>query len=89
LRNVPPGQIRTAEQTSGVEYTLGSTTAARFEVSTPSWEALAVAEQSLAYLKKIGVDNIARHRVPMLEHLHSSLPAMGLRARYPGARANF
>src|SRR5580698_4363434 len=41
----PPGR-------NGVDYTLGSTTAARFEVSTPSWEALAVAEQSLAYLHR-------------------------------------
>ena len=72
----PPG-------TPGVDYTLGSTTAARFEVSTPSWEALAVAEQSLAYLEKIGVDTIARHRAPMLEHLHSALPAMGLKALTP------
>jgi selenocysteine lyase/cysteine desulfurase len=72
----PPGS-------TGVEYTLGSTTAARFEVSTPSWEALAVAEQSLAYLQKIGVDNIARHRAPMLEHLHSALPAMGLKPLTP------
>jgi selenocysteine lyase/cysteine desulfurase len=72
----PPG-------TPGVDYTLGSTTAARFEVSTPSWEALAVAEQSLAYLHKIGVDTIARHRAPMLEHLQSALPAMGLKALTP------
>jgi selenocysteine lyase/cysteine desulfurase len=72
----PPGS-------TGVDYTLGTTTAARFEVSTPSWEALAVAEQSLAYLDKIGVDTIARHRAPMLEHLQSSLPAMGLKALTP------
>ena len=72
----PPGS-------TGVDYTLGSTTAARFEVSTPSWEALAVAEQSLAYLHRVGVDNIARHRTPMLERLHSALPAMGMKALTP------
>ena len=72
----PPGR-------TGVDYTLGSTTAARFEVSTPSWEALAVAEQSLAYLHRVGVDNIARHRTPMLERLHSALPAMGMKALTP------
>lgn len=72
----PPGS-------TGVDYTLGSTTAARFEVSTPSWEALAVAEQSLAYLHRIGVDNIARHRTPLLERLHSALPAMGMQALSP------
>jgi selenocysteine lyase/cysteine desulfurase len=72
----PPG-------TTGVDYKLGSTTAARFEVSTPGWEALAVAEQSLAYLHRLGVDNIARHRAPMLEHLQSALPAMGLKALTP------
>jgi selenocysteine lyase/cysteine desulfurase len=72
----PPGS-------TGVDYTLGSTTAARFEVSTPSWEALAVAEQSLAYLHRIGVDNIARHRTPLLERLHSALPAMGMKALTP------
>ena len=72
----PPGR-------TGVDYTLGSTTAARFEVSTPSWEALAVAEQSLAYLHRVGVDNIARHRTPMLERLHSALPAMGMKPLTP------
>jgi selenocysteine lyase/cysteine desulfurase len=74
----PPGS-------AGVDYTLGSTTAARFEVSTPSWEGLAVAEQSLAYLHRIGVDNIARHRTPLLERLHSALPAMGMKALTPSA----
>jgi selenocysteine lyase/cysteine desulfurase len=72
----PPGR-------TGVDYTLGSTTAARFEVSTPSWEALAVAEQSLAYLHRVGVENIAQHRAPMLEHLHSALPSMGMKALTP------
>jgi len=72
----PPGSV-------GVEYTLGSSTAARFEVSTPSWEGLAVVEESLAYLHRIGVDRIARHRAPLLERLQSELPALGLEALTP------
>jgi selenocysteine lyase/cysteine desulfurase len=72
----PPGSV-------GVDYTLGSSTAARFEVSTPSWEALAVVEESLGYLHRIGVGRIARHRAPLLERLHSELPALGLEALTP------
>ena len=72
----PPGS-------TGVDYTLGSTTAARFEVSTPSWAGLAIVEESLAYLHRIGVDRIARHRTPMLERLQSALPALGFEALTP------
>lgn len=72
----PPGA-------TGVDYTLGSTTAARFEVSTPSWEGLAVVEESLAYLHRVGVDQIARHRTPMLEHLQSALPPLGFEPLTP------
>ena len=69
----PPGHV-------GVEYTLGSSTAARFEVSTPDWGGLAVVEESLAYLRRIGVDRIARHRAPLLERLRSELPSRGFEA---------
>lgn len=75
----PPGSV-------GVEYTLGSSTAARFEVSTPSWEGLAVVEESLAYLHRVGLDRIVRHRAPLLERLHSELPALGLAALTPPDR---
>jgi len=72
----PPGS-------TGVDYTLGSSTAARFEVGTPSWEGLAVVEASLAYLHRVGVDRIAHHRAPMLERLQSALPALGFEALTP------
>jgi selenocysteine lyase/cysteine desulfurase len=72
----PPGPV-------GVDYTLGSSTAARFEVSTPNWQGLAVAEESLAYLHRIGVDHIVRHRAPMLERLRSELESLGLQALTP------
>jgi selenocysteine lyase/cysteine desulfurase len=72
----PPGRV-------GVEYTLGSSTAARFEVSTPDWGGLAVVEASLAYLRRIGVDRIARYRAPLLERLQAELPSRGFESLTP------
>jgi selenocysteine lyase/cysteine desulfurase len=67
----------------GVEYELGATTAARFEVSTPSWAGLAMVEESLSYLLRIGVDRIARYRAPLLERLHAELGSRGFAALTP------
>jgi selenocysteine lyase/cysteine desulfurase len=37
--------------------------------STPSWSGLATALGSINYIVSIGIDNIARHRAPMLARL--------------------
>jgi selenocysteine lyase/cysteine desulfurase len=66
----PPGPI-------GGTWELGSDLASRFEVSTPNWSALATAVASISYIQSIGVENIARYRRPLLNHLQSELPKHG------------
>ena len=59
------------------EWTLGSDTAAKFEVSTPAWGSLACVAGSLTYIESIGVDAIVRHRGPLIERLRQELPKRG------------
>jgi selenocysteine lyase/cysteine desulfurase len=59
------------------EWTMGSGTAAIFEVSTPSWGSLACVAESLAYIQSVGVDTIMRHRKPLIDHLRAELPKRG------------
>lgn len=70
------------------EWTLGSGTAATFEVSTPAWGALACVAESLAYIQSLGVDAIARHRRPLLDHLLAELPKRGFQALTPAGSAS-
>ena len=72
----PPGPI-------GGDWTLGSSTASTFEVSTPNWSALATAVGSLTYIANIGVDAIVRHRVPMIDRLQLELPKAGFQPLTP------
>lgn len=59
------------------EWTLGSDTAAIFEVSTPAWGSLACVAESLAYIQWLGVETIMRHRKPLIDHLREELPKRG------------
>ena len=59
------------------EWTLGSDTAGKFEVSTPAWGSLACTARSLADISSLGVEAIVRHRVPLIERLQSELPKHG------------
>jgi selenocysteine lyase/cysteine desulfurase len=59
------------------EWQLGTSTASIFEVSTPSWGALATTVGGLKYIKSIGVAALARHRTPMLERLRQVLVPAG------------
>jgi selenocysteine lyase/cysteine desulfurase len=59
-----------------------------FEVSTPSWGALAVAQASLQYILDLGVDAIVRHRQPLIDELQQALSARGFMPLTPrGARS--
>ncbi|CAN5135063.1 aminotransferase class V-fold PLP-dependent enzyme [soil metagenome] len=92
----PPGPtIGTWDLASG-------TAAALFEVSTPSWSALATSVGALAYINAIGVDAIAAHRKPLLNRLREEMPKLGFATvtpadaqgpsivfAYEGARARF
>jgi selenocysteine lyase/cysteine desulfurase len=65
------------------EWTLGSDTAAIFEVSTPAWGALACVAESLAQIQSIGVETIMRHRKPLIERLSQELPKRGFKQLTP------
>lgn len=65
------------------EWTLGSDTAAMFEVSTPAWGALACVAESLAYIESLGVEAIVRHRKPLMEQLQQELPKRGFEPLTP------
>ena len=65
------------------EWTLGSDTAATFEVSTPAWGALACAAESLGYIHSLGVEAIMRHRRPLIDHLLRELPKRGFKPLTP------
>lgn len=60
-------------------WTLGSTTASIFEVSTPAWGALACVARSLEYIQSLGVDRIVQHRQPLVDHLQQALPKHGFK----------
>lgn len=61
----------------GGEWELGTTTANIFEVSTQNWGGLATTVGALGYIKSIGVEALARHRVPMLARLQHVFVAAG------------
>ncbi len=59
------------------DWTMGTGTAATFEVSTPAWSSLAMAITSMDYVSKLGVGNIARHRQPLIARLQDEMPKRG------------
>jgi selenocysteine lyase/cysteine desulfurase len=59
------------------DWELGTDTASIFEVSTPSWSALATIVGSLNYINDLGVDAIRRHSDPMLKRPQEELPKHG------------
>jgi selenocysteine lyase/cysteine desulfurase len=64
-------------------YHLAPGAAGIFEVSTPSWGALATVAGSLAYIEQLGVAALVRHRQPLLDRLQSQLPALGFESLTP------
>ncbi|MGH8290944.1 MAG: hypothetical protein ACREV7_18345 [Steroidobacteraceae bacterium] len=46
-------------------------------MSTPNWSGLAAAIAGLAYVHRVGVSEIVRHRRPLLERLQQELPRYG------------
>lgn len=67
------------------DYALAGGVAGLFEVSTPAWSALAVAQASLDYIEAKGVAAIAAQRQPLTDHLQEELPRLGFRALTPRA----
>ena len=48
-----------------------------YEVSYPSYEGAVCAQESLAYIHRLGVDNIRRHARGLTDRLQAELPARG------------
>ncbi|ODT86405.1 aminotransferase class V-fold PLP-dependent enzyme [Phenylobacterium sp. SCN 70-31] len=64
-------------------YELAGGAAGLFEVSTPAWGALAVAQASLDHILAVGVADIAAHRRPLIDRLQAELPSRGFRPLTP------
>ncbi|WP_337187626.1 aminotransferase class V-fold PLP-dependent enzyme [Phenylobacterium sp.] len=64
-------------------YELAGGAAGLFEVSTPAWGALAVAQASLDHILGRGVADIAAHRRPLIDRLQAELPPLGFRPLTP------
>jgi selenocysteine lyase/cysteine desulfurase len=56
------------------DFDLRPGAAGLFEVSTPAWGALAVAQASLDHLLTLGAEAIERQRQPLLQRLREALP---------------
>ena len=69
-------------------YTLGQDAVGLFEVSTPAWGALAVAQAGLDHLLGLGVESIAQRRRPLTEAVWTGLSRLGLQPLTPaGSRS--
>lgn len=55
----------------------------RYEVSYPSYEGAICAQESLAYIKRLGVDNIRTHARGLTNRLHDELPRLGYHSITP------
>jgi selenocysteine lyase/cysteine desulfurase len=55
-----------------IDYQLRQDAAGMFEVGSPAWGALAMAQASIASILEIGVDAIARHREPLIVQLREA-----------------
>jgi selenocysteine lyase/cysteine desulfurase len=69
------------------EWTMGTGTAAMFEVSTPAWGSLACIADSLAYIESLGVEAIMQHRKPLIGRLREELPKRGFAPLTPADSA--
>lgn len=58
-------------------WTQMQTTAAHFEVGSPAWAPLAAAAASIPFVRSVGIENIQRHRQPMIDRLQAELPKLG------------
>jgi selenocysteine lyase/cysteine desulfurase len=60
-----------------VTWTMHADARAHFQVGTYGQGTLNALAESLAYLQRVGVDNIHAHRQPLLKRLHDELPRLG------------
>ncbi|HEX4561084.1 MAG TPA: aminotransferase class V-fold PLP-dependent enzyme [Gemmatimonadales bacterium] len=64
-------------------YTPGTTAAECFQLGTMDYTALAALGVSIPYIQSLGVENIQRHRQPMIDKLQQELPRLGFTPQTP------
>ena len=66
-----------------VTYTPGTTVAEHFQLGTMDYTALAALGVSIPYILSLGVENIQRHRQPMIDRLQTEMPRLGFTPQTP------
>lgn len=69
--------------TGAYTFALENNTSGHCEVGTPAIGTAHVLAQSLPYIRKLGVENIAAHRQPMLKRLQQEMPRLGFMSLTP------
>ncbi|HEX4632999.1 MAG TPA: aminotransferase class V-fold PLP-dependent enzyme, partial [Gemmatimonadales bacterium] len=64
-------------------YIPGTTAAECFQLGTMDYTALAALGVSIPYIQSLGVENIQRHRQPMIDKLQQELPRLGFTPQTP------
>lgn len=66
-----------------IEYTPGSNAATHFQLGTMASSVAAALDVSIPYINSLGVDNIQRHRQPLIDRLQKEMPSLGFVAQTP------
>ena len=64
-------------------FALENDATGHFEAGTPAIGTAHVLAQSLPYIRRLGVENIRAHRLPMLKRLHEEMPRLGFDSLTP------
>lgn len=72
-----PGDPPASTPNTPYTWDLSSDASGHFEVGTSALGVGRALEQSLAYIMRLGVENIHEHRQPMLRRLHEEMPRLG------------
>ena len=66
-----------------VSYTPGTTASTYFQLGTMASSVAAALDVSIPYIQALGVDNIQRHRQPMIARLQQEMPRLGFTPQTP------
>lgn len=64
-------------------YTPGTTAADYFQLGTMDYAALAALGASIPYIQALGVENIQKHRQPLIDKLQQEMPRLGFTPQTP------
>jgi selenocysteine lyase/cysteine desulfurase len=66
-----------------VTYTAGTDAASHFQLGTMASGVAAALGVSIPYIQQLGVDNIQRHRQPLIDRLQREMPRLGFSPQTP------